>query len=67
MKNHKFSLILCTLGRTDLVGDFITSLSSQTYQNLELIIVDQNEDERIHQLLKRAVEENGAGFSRSSF
>ncbi|WP_180962566.1 glycosyltransferase family 2 protein [Salimicrobium jeotgali] len=52
MKNHKFSLILCTLGRTDLVGNFITSISSQTYQNLELIIVDQNEDERIHQLLK---------------
>lgn len=47
----KFSLILATLGRTEEVGRFLRSLEQQTYQNYELIIVDQNPDRRIYDLL----------------
>ncbi|TAI84936.1 glycosyltransferase family 2 protein [Pectobacterium versatile] len=43
----KVSLILCTLGRTTEVSEFIFSLLKQNYSDYELIIVDQNEDERI--------------------
>nr|WP_282561742.1 glycosyltransferase family 2 protein [Providencia rettgeri] len=47
----KFSLILCTLGRTDEVALFLESLSLQTYQNYELIIIDQNKDDRLKKIL----------------
>ncbi|WP_290869917.1 glycosyltransferase family 2 protein [Aquabacterium sp.] len=47
----KFSLILATLGRTDEVRRFLTSLENQDYQCYELIVVDQNPDRRIHELL----------------
>lgn len=38
----KFSLIMGTLGRLDEVRRFIDSLIAQTYQDFELIVVDQN-------------------------
>ena len=49
----KFTLILCTLGRDVEVQAFLTSLSSQTYQNFELIIVDQNNDDRVANVVKK--------------
>jgi glycosyltransferase involved in cell wall biosynthesis len=51
MKKFKFSLVLCTLGRVDLLRDFIESLHSQEYKNFELIIVDQNLDERLREII----------------
>lgn len=51
MSNLKISLIMCTIGRTDDVHKFIESLKNQTYNNFELIIVDQNEDNRISDIL----------------
>src|SRR4051812_15522441 len=46
------SLILGTKGRTDELRRFLHSLSSQTSGRVELIIVDQNEDDRVHQVLR---------------
>lgn len=43
----RFSLIMVTGGRTTEVGDFMRSLTCQSCQDFELIIVQQNEDERL--------------------
>jgi glycosyltransferase involved in cell wall biosynthesis len=47
----KFSLILATIGRTDELGRFLDSLNAQTYRDFELVIVDQNEDDRVTDVL----------------
>ncbi|MDM5191048.1 glycosyltransferase [Bacillus sp. DX4.1] len=39
----KFSLIMATCGRRDDIIDLLKSLEKQTYQNFELIVVDQND------------------------
>lgn len=49
----KFSLVLATVGRTKELERFLESLKAQTYRNFELIIVDQNADERIAPLIDR--------------
>ena len=43
----KFSLIMATLGRTNEVERFLSCLDAQTYRCFELIVVDQNPDDRI--------------------
>lgn len=43
----KASLILATLGRTDDVGHAIRSLAAQSDRRFELIVVDQNPDDRL--------------------
>lgn len=48
----KFSLIMATLGRVSEIKRFIESLEEQTYQNFELIIIDQNKDNRLDKLVK---------------
>ena len=42
-----FSLILATYGRADDVGRLVASLRDQTFKDFELIVVDQNVDERV--------------------
>ncbi|HCS26294.1 MAG TPA: glycosyltransferase family 2 protein [Spongiibacteraceae bacterium] len=49
----KFSLILATIGRDAEVEAFLDSLSRQTYRNFELIVVDQNADDRVSVLVDR--------------
>ena len=49
----KFSLVLCTLGRTDVLERAIESISAQTYCNFELIVVDQNPDDRLKDIIKK--------------
>lgn len=41
------SLILATVGRSDDVGRCLRSLAAQTDQNLEVLLVDQNVDDRL--------------------
>lgn len=49
----KFSLILGTLGRTEQVDRFISSLIAQNYRSWELIVVDQNTDEHLAPILAK--------------
>jgi glycosyltransferase involved in cell wall biosynthesis len=49
----KFSLILATVGRYEEVARFLVSLEAQDYRNFELIVIDQNDDERLTSLLAR--------------
>ncbi len=46
-----FSLVMGTVGRTHEVKPLLASLESQTYQNFELIVVDQNPDDRFEEIL----------------
>ena len=47
-----FSLLLGTVERTEEVNRLLGSLSLQTYKNFELIVVDQNGDDRITSILQ---------------
>jgi glycosyltransferase involved in cell wall biosynthesis len=49
----RFSLVLATLGRTDTLPALFASLVEQTLQDFELIVVDQNEDDRVLDALSR--------------
>lgn len=47
------SLVLCTINRTHELAEFMDSLDAQTYRSFELIVVDQNADDRVESLLPR--------------
>lgn len=47
----KFSLILATVGRSEEVAKFLAHLDLQTYRHFELIVVDQNKDDRVSRQL----------------
>lgn len=49
----KFGLVLCTVGRDKEVENFLESLKNQTYVNYELIIVDQNKDDRLEKIIEK--------------
>ncbi|MGL5570615.1 glycosyltransferase family 2 protein [Cetobacterium sp.] len=49
----KFSLIMATLGRDKEIEIFIESLLKQTYKNYELIIVDQNIDNKVQKIYEK--------------
>jgi len=46
-----FSLILPTVGRRDEPELFLASLAAQTFRDFELVVVDQNPDERLSPVL----------------
>ncbi|MEO0513836.1 MAG: glycosyltransferase family 2 protein [Planctomycetota bacterium] len=46
-----FSLVMSTLGRTEEIPRLFDSLIAQTCQDFELIVVDQNEDDRLDEIL----------------
>lgn len=47
----KFSLVVATKNRITEVEELLNSLVSQTYGNFETVIVDQNEDNRLVELI----------------
>ena len=49
----KFSLIMATLGRFEDVSNFCKVLAKQTYNNFELIVVDQNEGDGLSEILEK--------------
>jgi len=49
----KFSLVMTTLGRDKEIINFIGALLKQTYTNYELIIVDQNNDDRVVKIFEQ--------------
>ena len=49
----RFSLILATLGRTQQLERFLRALDAQTWRDFELIVVDQNADDRLVAMLAR--------------
>ncbi|RLB05041.1 MAG: glycosyltransferase family 2 protein [Deltaproteobacteria bacterium] len=51
-KTQKFSLIMATVGRTKEVKRFLEHLDRQTYRDFELIVVDQNPDDRLVPILE---------------
>lgn len=48
----KFSLVLATINRASELERFLASLNAQTYRDFELIIVDQNSDNRLLSILQ---------------
>ncbi|HEY8609353.1 MAG TPA: glycosyltransferase family A protein [Noviherbaspirillum sp.] len=54
MRTPDISLILATVGRTDELSRLFDSLAAQTFSNFEVIVVDQNDDDRLHPHLERA-------------
>src|SRR5215203_3851017 len=50
-KMTRFSLVVPTVGRTHELERFLASLRTQTHQNFELIVVDQNSDSRLAAVL----------------
>lgn len=54
MKTPDFSLILATVGRTDELKRLFDSFAAQTYGSFEVIVVDQNLDDRLIPHLERA-------------
>jgi len=49
----KFSLILCTVNREKELIYFLDSLIEQLYKNFEVIVVDQNNNDRVKQIIDR--------------
>jgi len=47
------SLVLCTYGRTNEVDNFLDSIYRQTKKPKEIIIVDQNEENILHYIIKK--------------
>jgi glycosyltransferase involved in cell wall biosynthesis len=49
----RFDLVLATRGRTDELRRFLEALSQQTHGDFSLYLIDQNEDDRVEDLLSR--------------
>ena len=52
-KRRTFSLVMSTIGRGPEIGLFLESLRRQTFQDFEVIVVDQNQDDRVRSQCER--------------
>lgn len=50
-KNLRFSLVVGTIGRSTELDRLLSSLKTQSQKNFEVIIVDQNLDQRVNQVI----------------
>ena len=50
-RSNAMTLIVATLRRTDELGRLLESLARQSVQNFEVIVVDQNDDDRLGPIL----------------
>lgn len=53
----RFSLIVATFGRTVELQRLLDSITAQRYRDMEVIVVDQNEDDRVLQIIKPYAEQ----------
>lgn len=51
MKDNYFSLILCSVGEIIEIRKFFIELKKQEYKNFEIILVDQNLDDRLEKIV----------------
>lgn len=51
----RVSLILATIGRTEELGTCLRSLAVQTDKNFEVLLIDQNPDERLQPFVREAI------------
>ncbi|MEO0144815.1 MAG: glycosyltransferase family 2 protein [candidate division WOR-3 bacterium] len=63
----KFSLIMATYGRDKEIENFLNSLKNQTYKNFELIVIDQNEDDKALKIIKNFENEIEIKYFRVNF
>ncbi|WP_144107710.1 glycosyltransferase family 2 protein [Paraburkholderia sp. BCC1886] len=61
----KFSLIVATFGRSIELDRLFASLASQSYRDFEVIVVDQNEDDRVRRIVDRFSEQMTILYRRS--
>jgi glycosyltransferase involved in cell wall biosynthesis len=47
----QISLLVCTIGRTSELKRLLVSLEAQTYRSFEIVLVDQNDDDRLDSIL----------------
>jgi len=47
-----FDLVVATVGRTDELGLFLDSIAAQEYDRTRVIVVDQNDDERVAEIVR---------------
>jgi glycosyltransferase involved in cell wall biosynthesis len=62
----RFSLIVATKGRTTELGAFLDSLKRQNMTDFEVIIVDQNEDDRLQPVISSYTKDFSIHWLRSS-
>src|SRR5919198_3392421 len=48
-----FDLVVATVGRTDALDNLLGSLEGQTHRGYRVLVVDQNDDERVARVLAR--------------
>jgi glycosyltransferase involved in cell wall biosynthesis len=47
-----FDLVVATVGRSDELGRFLDSVEAQGYEPLRVLVVDQNDDERVSEIVR---------------
>jgi len=50
--NPLVSVVIVSYGNYEFIGECIKSVLNQTYRNIEIIVMDNNEDERIQQAIE---------------